>query len=65
MTFLILKLLCVTGLLLYVIFAGIILRQTQLMAHTVEEGAEPVLKLLAIIHLVSAIGVMILAIILL
>lgn len=53
------------GLGLYCIFAAIIVRQEQLMAHVLEEAFEPVLKLLTIIHLIASLGTFFLAIILL
>jgi hypothetical protein len=58
---LIVKILALVGLGLYVIFAGIIVRQEQLMANVLEENFEPVLRLLTIIHLVAAIAVFFLA----
>jgi hypothetical protein len=62
---LITKILVLLGLFMYLIFAGILLRQEQLMAHVLEESFEPILRLLAIIHLAGAIAVFGLAIVLL
>ncbi|MBU1326605.1 hypothetical protein KKB64_00260 [Patescibacteria group bacterium] len=62
---LVLKICSLMGLGLYCIFAAIIVRQEQLMAHVLEEAFEPVLKLLTIIHLIASLGTFFLAIILL
>ena len=47
---LIVKVCTLVGLLLYSLFAGIMVRQEQLMAAVLEEGFEPVLRLMTIIH---------------
>lgn len=60
-----LKLLVLLGLAVYAIFAGIIVRQEQLMADVLEESFEPVLRLIVVIHLAAAVGVLLLAIVLL
>jgi hypothetical protein len=62
---LITKILVILGLLMYLIFAGILLRQEQLMAHVLEESFEPILRLLTIIHLAGALAVLGLAVVLL
>ncbi len=59
------KTLVVVGMALYVVFAGVIVRQEQLMANVLEESFEPVLRLLVRIHLVAAIGMFLLALVLL
>lgn len=59
------KLFTLLGLGVYVVFAGIIVRQEQLMAQTVAETFHPVLRILTVIHFLAAIGVFITAIILL
>ena len=59
------KFLILFGLALYIVFASVILRQEQLMAHVLEESFEPVLRLASMIHLVASIVVFFLAIILL
>jgi len=59
------KLITLIGIGIYTLFAGIIVRQEQLMAHVLEEGTEPILRLLAIIHLLASIGILLAAIILL
>ena len=63
--FLTIKLLALVGLALYAVFAGIMVRQEQLMADVLEEAFEPVLRLATIAHFVAAVGVFLLAIILL
>jgi len=59
------KVLTLVGLGLYAIFAGIMIRQEQLMADVLEEGFEPILRLLTILHFSAAVGLLILAIIIL
>lgn len=59
------KLLVLLGMGLYVIFSLIMVRQEQLMAHVLEEAFEPVLRALVLVHMLAAIGVFLLAIILL
>lgn len=59
------KVFILVGLGLYAIFSGIIVRQEQLMAAVLEEGFEPILRLLTILHFAAAIGLLILAIIIL
>lgn len=63
--FLTLKILVLIGIGLYTIFAAIMVRQEQLMSSVLEESFEPILKLLTIIHLASAICLFLLALILL
>ena len=62
---LITKLLVLAGLAMYALFAGVIVRQEQLMAAVLEESFEPILRLVTIAHFVAAVGVLLLAIILL
>ena len=64
-TFVVLKWLVVFGLAMYCLFALIIIRQEQLMAHVLEETFEPVLKIAAIVHLVASIAIFFAAILLL
>lgn len=59
------KVLTLVGLGLYSFFAAIMVRQEQLMAAVLEEGFEPVLRLLTILHLAAAVSLFILAIIIL
>lgn len=59
------KILVLIGLGLYTIFAGIMVRQGQLMAAVLEESFEPILRLLTILHFAAAVGLLILAVIIL
>ncbi len=61
----ILKILVIVGILMYGIFAAVLVRQEQLMAHVLEETFEPVLRILVIVHLVAAAGLLVLSFILL
>ncbi|MEK7141732.1 MAG: DUF5657 family protein [Patescibacteria group bacterium] len=65
MVALVTKICTLIGLGLYTIFAGIMIRQEQLMAAVLEEGFEPVLRLLTILHFAAAVGLFILAVIIL
>ena len=60
-----LKVFTLVGLGLYSLFAAIMVRQEQLMAAVLEEGFEPILRLLPILHFAAAVGLLILAIIIL
>lgn len=60
-----LKVLTFVGLGFYSIFAAIIIRQEQLMADVLEEGFEPILRILTILHFAASIALIILAIIIL
>jgi hypothetical protein len=62
---LLLKIIFLIGIGVYIIFASVMVRQEKLMAHVLEEGLEPLLRMLTIIHLASAIVVFFLALILL
>jgi hypothetical protein len=53
------------GLLLYLAFAMVIIRQVQLMVETVEVGFQEAIKILAYVHLAFAVIVLILALIIL
>jgi hypothetical protein len=63
--FLAVKIIIILGLFMYLIFAGILYRQEQLMANVLEEGFEPFLRLLTIIHLIGSVVVLGLAFVLL
>jgi len=63
--FFIIKLLVLAGLVIYVIFSAIMVRQEQLMAHVLEEAYEGVLKILAVIHCAAAVALFFLALIIL
>lgn len=59
------KVLVLIGLGLYAIFSGIMIRQEQLMAAVLEEGFEPILRILTILHFAASVALIILAIIIL
>ncbi len=63
--FILLKFLILFGLGLYMIFATVILRQEQLMAQVLDESFEPVLRVASFLHLIVAIGVFLLALLIL
>lgn len=63
--FVLLKFLILFGLGLYIVFAAVILRQEQLMANVLEESFEPILRLASFLHLAAAIGVFVLALLIL
>lgn len=65
LAFLAVKLLVLLGLVVYAIFAGILVRQEQLMAHVLEEAFEPILRILTLIHFFAALGLIGLAFVLL
>ncbi len=54
---LIIKILFLIGLLIYMVFAGVLVRQEQLMADVLEESFEPFLRMLVVGHLLLAIAV--------
>lgn len=59
------KYLIIFGLGLYIVFASVILRQEQLMAHVLEESFEPVLRFASFLHLLASVAVFLLAILIL
>jgi len=63
--FLVTKVIVILGLFMYLIFAGILYRQEQLMANVLEEGFEPFLRFLTVIHLIGSVVVLGLAFLLL
>lgn len=63
--FLTIKLLILLGLVVYAIFAGILVRQEQLMADVLEETFEPILRILVLIHFLAALGIIGLALVIL
>ena len=65
LAFLMIKILVLLGLSLYGVFAGILVRQEQLMANVLEEGFEPILRILTLIHFFGALGIIGLALVLL
>jgi len=62
---LILKGLSIIGLVLYAIYAWVIVRQEQLMSHVFAASSEAILRILALAHLGAAIFLIFLALILL
>lgn len=63
--FLVAKVLTIIALILYVVYAGIMVRQEQLMTKVFAETSETILRLLVIIHLLASLFVVVLALILL
>ncbi len=61
----ILKIMFMIGLLVYIAFAVVIMRQVSLMTKTLELGHENFIKYMSIGHLVFAIGIFLLALIIL
>lgn len=61
----IIKVLSLIGLLVYAAFAGILVRQEQLMAHVLEEQFEPIIRIATILHFLAAAAVFLLAFIIL
>ena len=62
---LVIKILTLIGLSIYFIFAAVIVRQERLMSAVIDEGFEPVIRTLVLIHLAAALGVIILALLML
>jgi len=65
MAWLILKVITLLGIAVYVVFAGVMVRQERLMANVLEEGFEPVLRILTYVHLIASVGVFFLALVIL
>lgn len=59
------KILILVGLGIYCLFAGIIVRQVNLMTKTLEVGFETPIKLIAILHLLFALGTFLFALLIL
>lgn len=59
------KLLVFGGMLIYAIFAWVIIRQIELMSEVLDGNINPILKLLAFLHLVAAVCLLFLALIIL
>ena len=59
------KLMVILGIGLYTVFAGVMVRQEQLMSRVLEEQFEPVLRTLTLVHLAASFITLLLAIILL
>lgn len=60
-----LKIFSIVGMLIYTVFAGVLVRQEQLMAHVLEEKFQPVLRTLVIAHLIASVVILFLVFILL
>lgn len=60
-----LKIFSIVGLLIYAVFAGVLVRQEQLMAHVLEEQFQPIIRMLVIVHLIATLIVLLAAIIVL
>lgn len=58
---LILKLMTLLLLVLYAIFAGVMVRQEQLMDKVIDESFESVVRMLVVLHLLFALGLLIFA----
>ncbi len=59
------KIMIIVGIGLYSVFAGIIVRQEQLMSRVLEAATEPLLRLFVLLYLFASLGVLLAAIILL
>lgn len=59
------KILTLLGIVVYIIFAAVMVRQEKLMSDVLEEGFEPFLKLLTWLHLFASIGLFVLALLIL
>lgn len=59
------KLLFLSGIALYIVFAFMVVRQVQLMTQTITIPFDPILRLIAWVHLFLTIGVFLLALIIL
>ena len=60
-TYLLLKIFFIVALSIYLIFALVVMRQTQIMSNTVKLGFELPVKLLAILHFLFALGTLVFA----
>jgi len=60
-----LKIFSIVGFLIYTVFAAVLVRQEQLMAHVLEEQFQPILRALVLAHLIATVMLLLLAIILL
>ena len=60
-----LKILVIVALLIYSVFAGVLVRQEQLMANVLEEQFQPIIRTLVLVHLIAAVILLLLAFLLL
>jgi len=56
-----LKILVIVALLIYSVFAGVLVRQEQLMANVLEEQFQPIIRTLVLVHLIAAVILLLLA----
>lgn len=61
----ILKIITLIGLAVYIVFGIVMVRQEHLMANVLEETSEPLVKILAYVHLFASIGLFFLALVIL
>lgn len=59
------KILTLLGIVVYIIFAAVMVRQEKLMSDVLEEGFEPFLRMLTWLHLLISIGLFVLALLIL
>jgi len=59
------KILILIALVLYTLFSGIMVRQVMLMTDTLEVGFETPIKIIAVLHLLFALGTFLLALLIL
>lgn len=62
---LVIKAFTLLGFAIYIVFSVVIVRQERLMSAVIEEGFEPVIKSLALIHMFASIALFVLALVLL
>ena len=55
------KIIFLIGLIVYVVFAGVVVRQVYLMTRTISTGSEFFIKVIVWFHLIIAIGIFLLA----
>jgi hypothetical protein len=60
-----LKIFSIVGFLIYTVFAAVLVRQEQLMAHVLEEQFQPILRAMVLAHLIATVMLLLLTIILL
>jgi hypothetical protein len=65
LAWLMLKVITLLGIAVYVVFAGVMVRQERLMANVLEEAFEPVLRILTYVHLAMSVAVFLLALVIL
>lgn len=63
--FLIAKIFIIAALVLYALYAGVMVRQEQVMSKVLAETSEGLLRMLTVVHLIAALVVIVLALLLL